>query len=748
MRAVAPLIFILQICIFAPFARAEVQVKAEDCSSAVSGTMIGSKVEIHCLSKEDITRVVDELVRQGVVRRAGDVGIETPVIASLAARLRPTEKLDFAQAVTEVSHAVDIAVKVVTEGASGSSDQLVDEVLKRIAERTKANDPAGATREAEEGFARWEEKETERRASALATGVALLEAALKTDLLRFDATSAAGRVEKIASLQQGDDPKAFFKALRARQDQFYVEGSDKGVNFSLEVAIAIARLEVARAHGPDEHGVALNDLGIALETLGERESGTGKLTEAVAAYRAALEERTRARVPLDWARTQNNLGNALTALGERESGTGKLTEAVAAYRAALEEWTRERVPLDWAMAQNNLGTALERLGERESGTGKLTEAVAAYRAALEEWTRERVPLDWAATQMNLGNALTSARGAGEWDGEAHGGGRGLSRGAGGMDARARSARLGGDADESRLCALEARGAGERDGEARRGGRGLSRGAGGNDARACAARLGGDADNLGNALERLGERESGTGKLTEAVAAYRAALEEYTRERVPLQWAATQINLGNALAMLGERESGTGKLTEAVAAYRAALEEYTRERVPLQWAVTQNNLGNALKTLGERESGTGKLTEAVAAYRAALEERTRERVPLDWAATQINLGNALERLGERESGTGKLTEAVAAYRAALEEMTRERVPLEWAMTQINLGNALRTLGERESGTGKLTEAVVAYRAALEEWTPQTDPTNYQLTTKNLNQVLTLLKKKSEKKVSVH
>ena len=92
--------------------------------------------------------------------------------------------------------------------------------------------------------------------------------------------------------------------------------------------------------------------------------------------------------------------------------------------------------------------------------------------------------------------------------------------------------------------------------------------------------------------------------------------------------------------LGERESGTARLEEAVAAYRAALEERTRERVPLDWAATQNNLGTALRTLGERESGTARLEEAVAAYRAALEERTRERVPLDWAMTQNNLGNAL------------------------------------------------------------------------------------------------------------
>ena len=54
------------------------------------------------------------------------------------------------------------------------------------------------------------------------------------------------------------------------------------------------------------------------------------------------------------------------------------------------------------------------------------------------------------------------------------------------------------------------------------------------------------------------------------------------------------------------------------AYRAALEETTRDRNPLQWAMMQNNLGNALRTLGERESGTARLKEAVAADLAALE----------------------------------------------------------------------------------------------------------------------------------
>jgi hypothetical protein len=66
---------------------------------------------------------------------------------------------------------------------------------------------------------------------------------------------------------------------------------------------------------------------------------------------------------------------------------------------------------------------------------------------------------------------------------------------------------------------------------------------------------------------------------------------------------TQNNLGNALRTLGERDGNTGRLDEAVTAYGAALQERTRERVPLDWAATQNGLGNALRVLGALENST-------------------------------------------------------------------------------------------------------------------------------------------------
>jgi len=61
------------------------------------------------------------------------------------------------------------------------------------------------------------------------------------------------------------------------------------------------------------------------------------------------------------------------------------------------------------------------------------------------------------------------------------------------------------------------------------------------------------------LQTLRQRESGTARLENAVSLFRAALEEMPRDRVPLDWATTLNNLGNTLQILGQRESGTAPL---------------------------------------------------------------------------------------------------------------------------------------------------------------------------------------------
>ena len=101
-------------------------------------------------------------------------------------------------------------------------------------------------------------------------------------------------------------------------------------------------------------------------------------------------------------------------------------------------------------------------------------------------------------------------------------------------------------------------------------------------------------------QTLGERESGTARLEEAVAAYREALQEYTRARVPLQWATTQMNLGNALSSArraGERDGAAGggrrRLSRSLAGVR------TNPRSPYYWQMAQGNLDNALALLANK-----------------------------------------------------------------------------------------------------------------------------------------------------
>ncbi|HZZ26223.1 MAG TPA: tetratricopeptide repeat protein [Roseiarcus sp.] len=621
--------------------------------------------------------ILDLLVEDYAKRFVQQRDVAEGFIREMAKRVAGDKALDFDGMKQQVQKAIEIyETEIAGRPIETNIDAAVDAALARAKEQVDRgrSDLARATlRRAAEEMRREEEERRERFEAGV---TALYTQARDIALAAYDGDAAAEAIVDLARSIHGANAAKIAEFLGLEAQALYEQGRDHGSNVHLVATIALRRELLVLAKSDDARGAARNNLGIVLGTLGERESGTARLEEAVVAFRAALEERTRERVPLEWAATQSNLGVALQTLGAREGGTARLEQSVAAYHAALQEQTRDRVPLDWATTQNNLGNAHQSLGLRESGTEHLHQAVEIYRAALQEQTRDRVPLDWATTQNNLGNALKvlGQREAG-------------------------TARLE-EAVRAYCAALEVW------------------------ARERVPLAWADTQiALGSALIMLGQREGGTDKLEQAVEAYHWALEERTRERGPLHWAAAQAGLGNALKALGDRESGTARLEQAVGAYEAALQEQTPERVPLQWAVTQNDLGNALRRLAERENSTARLEQAVEAYRTALQELTRERLPLLWARAQMNLGTALADLGTRGAGVDWLKQAVGACLAALQELTRERVPLEWAMTQNSLGNALRVLGERENGTVRLAEAVAAYYAALEEHTRERVPLDW-------------------------
>lgn len=82
------------------------------------------------------------------------------------------------------------------------------------------------------------------------------------------------------------------------------------------------------------------------------------------------------------------------------------------------------------------------------------------------------------------------------------------------------------------------------------------------------------NDLGISLKTLGARESGIARLQDAVTSYRAALEERTREPVPLNWAGSWGNLGVTLAELANR-------TDDLAVARPALAQVVEAETVLR-----------------------------------------------------------------------------------------------------------------------------------------------------------------------
>jgi tetratricopeptide (TPR) repeat protein len=126
---------------------------------------------------------------------------------------------------------------------------------------------------------------------------------------------------------------------------------------------ARAAAKVPQGH-EDERWKHLNEEAHALYRQGDEFGDNDAARAAIERYRHLAGLRPRNAFPHDWAGTQMYLGNALQTLGERESGTARLEEAVAALHEALQEFTRARVPLDWAKSTGNQGFTLMLLAER------------------------------------------------------------------------------------------------------------------------------------------------------------------------------------------------------------------------------------------------------------------------------------------------------------------------------------------------------------------------------------------------
>ena len=106
----------------------------------------------------------------------------------------------------------------------------------------------------------------------------------------------------------------------------------------------------------------------------------------------------------------------------------------------------------------------------------------------------------------------------------------------------------------------------------------------------------------------------------------------------------------------EGAAGTDLLAEAVTAYRAALEVYTRADHPVAWAMTQENLGLAFEAMAGRATGDpgARYAKALACFDGALEVFDLERMAPSHAKCRRNrdrVAAKLAALGPPEGSLG-------------------------------------------------------------------------------------------------
>jgi tetratricopeptide (TPR) repeat protein len=301
----------------------------------------------------------------------------------------------------------------------------------------------------------------------------------------------------------------------------------------------------------------------ALYLSGDLASNAEDLETALAMYRelSILVPRGDERWPTIQARLANAVFAQADATTDPERRLSLLSNSVALYRAVSEERERFPQPKDWARTQYNLGLALVEVGARRGASGRadVEAALAAHRNALSVYSADDSPRLWAQTQMGIATAFMV------------------------------------------LSAMES---------------------------SQAAR----ADDIRHAIETLD-----------------AAVAVRTRDQAPLDWGSIQNNLGKAYAELGrltgDAVESRSLLQQAIAAERGALEIFSFERSPAEWAVAQSNLGDALLTLVQHDPSL--IPEAIAAFQATQRVNTRESNPYEWARANVSI--ALAHLMAAQSG---------------------------------------------------------------------------------------------------
>jgi hypothetical protein len=277
-------------------------------------------------------------------------------IREMAKRVAGDKALDFDGMKQQVQRAIEVYE---TEIAGRPIETNIDASLDAALAKARTQVDRGQSRLARDTLRRAAEamqREREDRHARYVAGQTLLyNRERDIALAAYDGEAAADAIVALAEALHGTNAALVFGFLSSEATTLYEHGRDRGSNVHLTALIVLRRKLLALA-ASDERSTAHDNLGAALASLGEREGGTARLEEAVAAYRAALEERTRERVPLDWAAGLGNQGVTLMLIADRSNdlvvGETAMRQIETAYETlrsgGQEQWVSY---FEWQLAK-------------------------------------------------------------------------------------------------------------------------------------------------------------------------------------------------------------------------------------------------------------------------------------------------------------------------------------------------------------------------------------------------------------
>jgi tetratricopeptide (TPR) repeat protein len=197
--------------------------------------------------------------------------------------------------------------------------------------------------------------------------------------------------------------------------------------------------------------------------------------------------------------------------------------------------------------------------------------------------------------------------------------------------------------------------------------------------------------------------------TEAITCHEVALQTFTPERYPLQYARTHLYLGKAYQAYGLNLNRQPQAIEqAITSYQAALLVCRRDIVPELWVQLQTALGNAYLqcTVGNPDYNIGR---AITYHQAALNNLDAEASPTLAAQVHINLGDAYRSCRTRSDDE----KAMASFRAALRIFSIQDFRREWADIHVRLASLFYETDEPDT-TQRATNircSIICFEGAL-------------------------------------